>query len=70
MSKATKQIKPSKALFIKLGRSGKWERECLEKGILRFGYTQTPFDAAVAGNWEEVRIGLRTKKSPRLRPGR
>jgi hypothetical protein len=55
MSKAMKYIKPSKALFIKLGRSGKWEKECLEKGILRFGYTQTPFDAAAAGDWEKVR---------------
>ena len=55
MSKPTKEINPSKGLYIKLGRSGSWEQECLEKGILRFGYRETPFDAAVSGDWETVR---------------
>lgn len=55
MSSAEKKIKPSEALFIKLGRSGSWEKECLEKGTLRFGYKETPFDAAMSGDWEAVR---------------
>lgn len=49
------EIRPSKALFIKLGRSGSWEQECLRRGILRFGYKETPFDAAASGDWEGVR---------------
>jgi hypothetical protein len=48
-------INPSKGLYIKLGRSGSWEKECIETGILRFGYRETPFDAAVSGEWETVR---------------
>lgn len=55
MPRATSEISPSNALFIKLGRSGSWEKECLEKGILRFGYKETPFDAALSGDWETVR---------------
>ncbi|HTF65575.1 MAG TPA: hypothetical protein VK638_23105 [Edaphobacter sp.] len=54
MSKLNKKINPSHGLYIKLGRSGSWEKECLEKGILRFGYKETPFDAAVAGDWDTV----------------
>lgn len=49
-----KPIKPSRALYIKLGRSGKWEKECREKGIMRFGYRETPFDAANSGDWKTV----------------
>lgn len=55
MSKHAKQINPSRSLYIKLGRSSSWEKECLENGILRFGYKETPFDAAVSGDWETVR---------------
>lgn len=55
MSKHAKQINPSRRLYIKLGRSSSWEKECLENGILRFGYKETPFDAAVSGDWETVR---------------
>ena len=55
MSNPAKGISPSKGLYIKLGRSGIWEKECLENGILRFGYKETPFDAAVSGYWETVR---------------
>ncbi len=54
MSKPAKIINPSKGLYIKLGRSGSWEKECLEKGIVRFGYKETPFDAAISGDWETV----------------
>ena len=48
-------MNPSKGLYIKLGESGRWEKECLEHGILRFGYRQTPFEAAASGDWEKVR---------------
>jgi hypothetical protein len=55
MAKHPATIKPPNALYIKLGRSGSWEKECIDKGILRFGYNETPFAAAVAGDWETVR---------------
>lgn len=54
MLKPAKTINPSKGLYIKLGRSGSWEKECLKKGIVRFGYKETPFDAAISGDWETV----------------
>ena len=54
MAKAAKKIKPTRALYIKLGRKGSWEKECLENGILRFGYKETPFKAAKSGDWETV----------------
>jgi len=55
MSTSTKIINPSKGLYIKLGTGGKWEKESLDKGILRFGYGSTPFESAVSGDWETVR---------------
>jgi len=54
MPQSSQKINPLKALYIKLGRGGSWEKECLENGILRFGYNETPFDAAVAGKWKAV----------------
>ncbi len=36
----TERIIPSKALYIKLGRGGIWERECIEtEQIHRLGYS-------------------------------
>ena len=32
------QIHPSRVRYIKLGREGRWEEECLKTGIIRFGY--------------------------------
>jgi hypothetical protein len=54
MPKSSKLIAPARALYIKLGRSGSWEGECLENGILRFGYKETPLDAAQMGDWDTV----------------
>jgi hypothetical protein len=54
MSKAEKKVSFSKAVYIKLGRGGSWEKESLEKGILRFGYNETPFEAAKAADWDTV----------------
>lgn len=50
-----KKITPETALYIKLGRNGSWEEECVKTGIIRFGYKETPFDAAIAGDWEAVK---------------
>jgi hypothetical protein len=49
-----KKLNPSKALYIKLGKAGSWEKESLDSGILRFGYGETPFAEAIAGNWKAV----------------
>ncbi|MHB1021108.1 MAG: restriction endonuclease [Acidobacteriaceae bacterium] len=54
MSNSSRIINSPNPLYIKLGPSGSWEKECLEKGILRFGYNQTPLEAAVTGDWETV----------------
>ncbi len=55
MSAHTGLINPSKGLYIKLGTAGKWEKECLNGGTLRFGYGETPFEAATKGDWETVK---------------
>lgn len=47
-------INPAKGLCIKLGTAGSWEKESINSGILRFGYRETPFEAAVSGDWEAV----------------
>jgi hypothetical protein len=54
MSKSLKRIAPKRAICIKLGRSGSWESECLEKGIIRFGYKETPLESAESGDWDTV----------------
>jgi hypothetical protein len=55
MTAIRNKVAPSRALYIKLGSSGGWEVESLCDGIMRFGYKETPFDAAAAGDWETVR---------------
>lgn len=54
MSK-TREISPLRALYIKLGKSGSWEDECIQKGIIRFGYKETPFESAISGDWDSVK---------------
>lgn len=49
-------INPKRAYYIKLGRNGAWEEECLkEKQILRLGYQQISDDLCRQGKWDEVR---------------
>ncbi len=45
----------SQAYFIKLGRAGEWEAECLRDEILRLGFVETPPGLCAEGNWEQVR---------------
>ncbi len=43
--------------YIKLGESGSWERECLAKGLIRFGFgssTAERFPLCTAGKWEAL----------------
>ena len=43
------------AFYIKLGRGGRWESECLRNGTLGLRYRETPHDLSVAGAWDQVR---------------
>jgi len=41
-------------LFIKLGKSGLWEKECIESGTLRFGFREAIHSDCVNGDWKAV----------------
>lgn len=44
--------------YIKLGEKGRWEKECLEKGIIRFGFGSARsdrFGLCRAKQWDELR---------------
>ena len=50
-------INPARVRYIKLGRAGLWERECIENGIIRFGYgshSAERFPLCCAGKWDEL----------------
>lgn len=53
------RIKPSRALYIKLGRQGIWEKECIAKGELRFGYDEIRHELCVKGKWDELHEDFR-----------
>jgi hypothetical protein len=51
-------ISPIRVRYIKLGEKGKWEKECIEKGIIRFGFgssTAERFPLCRAGRWNALR---------------
>jgi hypothetical protein len=50
-----KKVEASHAYFIKLGREGQWESECLREGTIRLGYRETPHDLCLQGEWDAVR---------------
>src|SRR5262245_48742625 len=50
-------IRPGRARYIKLGAGGEWEDECIEKGIIRFGFgSERPerFPLCRAGKWDQL----------------
>ncbi|MFA4980684.1 MAG: hypothetical protein WC589_24455 [Sphingobacterium sp.] len=50
-----KKIFPKKILFIKLGKRGEWEKECIEKNqTIRLGYSEIDHNLCVKGNWDAV----------------
>lgn len=54
----TTEIAPTRVRYIKLGRNGRWEAECREKGIIRFGFgssTEERFPLCCAARWEELK---------------
>lgn len=52
---SNKLINPQNAYFIKLGRNGEWEKDCLEVSqTIRLGYREVPDKLCRQGKWEEV----------------
>jgi hypothetical protein len=54
MANHAKIAASSPVMYIKLGEGGKWEKQCTESGIIRFGYTETS-EKALCGDWDGVR---------------
>jgi|ERR1035437_8882985 hypothetical protein len=53
--------------YIKLGEGGKWEAECIEKNIIRFGYgtyKEERFAMCMAGHWNELKDCFISDKRP------
>lgn len=51
-------IRPTAVRYIKLGEGGRWESECLGKGIVRFGFgsaTAERFSICCARRWDDLR---------------
>ena len=53
------RVTASRALFIKLGEGGRWEKSSIQDGEIRFGYQEIPHEVCLAGSqtgdWEEAR---------------
>jgi hypothetical protein len=49
-----KKVKASQALFIKLGRKGAWEKECLANGAMRVSYRLIPDALCQNGKWNDI----------------
>jgi hypothetical protein len=50
-------ISPARVRYIKLGEGGRWEKTCLDRGLLRIGFgTGSPvrFRQCVAGRWKDL----------------
>lgn len=49
------QIKADKAVFIKLGSNGDWEKKCIEEGYLKLGYDDVDHDLCLQGGsvWDK-----------------
>lgn len=62
-------IKPPKALYIKLGKAGIWERDCLTREQnLRLGYEDVPHDLCLKGAWQEATENFK-RGSPEMSAG-
>lgn len=62
--KKQQRIDSKKALFIKLGESGGWERECISNGTLRLGYHTVPHDYCLSSDWEKARQAFPPSADP------
>ena len=60
---STKMINPKNAHYIKLGRNGVWEKDCLEVSqTLKLGYREISHDLCLQGRWDEVQQELLEKR--------
>ncbi len=57
------QISANRALYIKLGEGGKWEKESIENGELRFGYQDIPHELCINNDWIGVSKALQIYSS-------
>ena len=51
-------IHPKRVRYIKLGKGGRWEAECLDNGIIRFGFGSArsdKFKFSRDGKWDELK---------------
>jgi len=52
---STKMINPKIVYFVKLGKNGEWEKDCLEVSkTIRLGYNETPHEFCLQGEWDKV----------------
>lgn len=50
-------MSPTRVRYIKLGESGRWEKECLEKGTIRIGFGSAQsqrFELCKSGRWNDL----------------
>lgn len=52
---ANKEIAPPRALYIKLGKNGAWEKTCIDENKLMLGFTDTTHAKCLSRNWDEVK---------------
>ncbi len=57
-------INPYEVRFIKLGRGGMWERDCIEGATpsVRFGFNNPHHEDCLRGNWDVLEQYWRTRK--------
>ena len=66
--KMSATIRPTRVRYIKLGEGGRWEKECLEKGIIRFGFGSSNaerFPLCRARRWDDLATAARTEAATR-----
>ncbi len=49
-----KEVAAKKVLYIKLGREGDFEKECIENGVIKLDYRSVPDDMGRRGNKQEI----------------
>lgn len=49
------KVSATESLYIKLGRGGQWEDQCIREGTLRLGYRETPHNWCANGDWVKVK---------------
>ncbi len=58
-------VDPKSVRYIKLGAHGGWEKECLDKGIVRIGFGSADnrkFQACQSGRWNDIRDWYRCRR--------